>query len=377
MPKAVLPLILVAALVALAIACSDEGDEPASVSQTAATVTPALAPTTAPADDAPPSAIDVMELFADVWQCADGEGPSVQDYSTPDADDLTCEIEVEYTDTTVIIRSSGIPNHDLESTIGCCAAEQEYEWIIPRFPTPDEDGDLFAAPELGAVAFTVAGVAIFGPEEGPGGDAVALHHGYFVEDRQPIELGICGGHSGPGGQYHYHYDANCIHWHPPDSVSGAADRLWAAYQQSEIDSSAHSDVIGFGFDGYPIYGVYGWDEDGATREMTSSYRLKDGADGYNGIDDWEYVEGLGDMDQCNGHTGPTPHSDVPIYHYHTTWRNGEDAIGFPYFLLCYHGQVDEEAIQSMAGIGIGPPPDGRGPPNGQGGPPPPGGGPRQ
>ncbi len=50
-------------------------------------------------------------------------------------------------------------------------------------------------------------------EEGPGGDAVALEHGYFVEDRQAVDLGVCGGHSGPGGEYHYHYDSNCMHWH--------------------------------------------------------------------------------------------------------------------------------------------------------------------
>ena len=234
--------------------------------------------------------------------------------------------------------------------------------------TPDTDGESLMAPELGAVAFTVAGVSIFGPEEGPGGDAVALHHGYFVEDRQPIELGICGGHSGPGGEYHYHFDANCIHWHPPTDAGtgGAADALWAEYQQEKIDATAPSGVIGFAFDGYPIYGVYERDESGAVRQVTSNYRLKDGADGYNGIDDWEYVPGLGDLDECNGHTSATPRSDAPIYHYHSTWQNGEGEIGFPYFIHCYHGEVDEANIPRG---GMGPPPGGAGgPPRPPGGP---------
>ena len=61
---------------------------------------------------------------------------------------------------------------------------------------------------------SVNGAPIFGPEEGPGGDAVALHFDYFNENRQPIVLGWCTGHSaGPNG-YHYHYDANCVYWEP-------------------------------------------------------------------------------------------------------------------------------------------------------------------
>lgn len=124
------------------------------------------------------------------------------------------------------------------------------------------------------------------------------------------------------------------------------------YDSEQLDDSTHSSVIGFAFDGYAIYGVYGWDEEGNVKEMTSSYRLKEGANGYGGIDDYEYVEGLGDMDECNGHFGPTPdalegHSH---YHYHTTLKNGEGALGFPYFVLCYHGIVEEGNL----GLGAGP-----------------------
>ena len=64
-------------------------------------------------------------------------------------------------------------------------------------------------------------------------------------------------------------------------------------------------MIGVALDGYPIYGAYGLDSSGVVAEMKSSYRLKEGQTGYNGIDDYEYVEGLGDLDVCNGHFGPT------------------------------------------------------------------------
>ena len=108
-------------------------------------------------------------------------------------------------------------------------------------------------------------------------------------------------------------------------------------------------------------------------EMKSSYRLKEGQTGYNGIDDYEYVEGLGDLDVCNGHFGPTPDFPEGIYHYHSTMKNGDGEMGFPYFLICYHGLVPEgdsdpcDGYGETWGPGVGPPPEGcdPGPPQGQ------------
>ena len=31
-----------------------------------------------------------------------------------------------------------------------------------------------------------------------------------------IELGVCHAHNGMGGTFHYHADANCLHWHPDE-----------------------------------------------------------------------------------------------------------------------------------------------------------------
>ncbi len=103
-----------------------------------------------------------------------------------------------------------------------------------------------------------------------------------------------------------------------------------------------SPVIGFSFDGYPIYGPYGFDNSGEVREMLSSYRLKEGKNGYGGIDDWEYVEGLGDLDQCNGIESETPKvNGTSVYHYHASKNSGSGEIGFPYFILCYSGVVEQ------------------------------------
>ncbi|PDH25269.1 MAG: hypothetical protein CND29_00625 [Marine Group II euryarchaeote MED-G36] len=323
----------------------------------------------------------------------------IDDYNTTDEngdplfDNHICELSFTLNETHIQIDSNGLPNHDLESGPGCCASAQEdHQWTLPLEPTnqtgcdPSTSSDgCTLAPERGPVAVAVNGVPIFGPEDGPGGDAVANQEGEYEEDRQEVWLGICHAHSGPGGEYHYHADANCMHWHA-DEDNG---ETWADYNmESSRTVSEHSPIIGFAFDGYPIYGFVGWDEDGDTKEMTSSYKLKEGESGYNGIDDYEYVAGLGDLDACNGVYSPTPDYPEGIYHYHSTWVNGEGDLGFPYFIYCYRGVM--EAGNSDAGQGggggdddpcAGGPPDGDvwgpgigPPPEGCDAGPPPGGG---
>ena len=46
---------------------------------------------------------------------------------------------------------------------------------------------------------------------------------------------------------------------------------------------------------------------------------------------------------------PTPDAPEGIYHYHTTLTNGEGDLGFPYFVLYYHGVVDESNLDVGAG----------------------------
>ena len=341
-------------------------------------------------------ATDLAQFWLDFFQCqSTDDRPTVDDLTTPATENHQCEVSITLNETHLIITTNGLPNHDFESTLACsgggdCSTAQSYTWSIPRSPVndttgghnsancPEANGDKECAPDRGAVAVAINGVPIYGPEDGPGGDAVAAHHGEYNEDRQPIELGICHGHAAQGGTYHYHADANCMHWHPDEGESIEDD-----YDESTIQAVAqntydgnHSNVIGVAFDGYPIYGFWGYDEQMNVVEMKSSYELKDGETGYNGIDDYKYTEGLGHLDRCNGHFGPTPDFPQGIYHYHTTMQNGDGEMGFPYFLICYHGEADMtsdagggqggggggncDGYGETWGPGIGPPPAGCG-----------------
>jgi hypothetical protein len=290
-----------------------------------------------------------------VWLCANSSAPLVDDLSTEQSEDYSCSVTVEYTDEFAIVKSNGIPNHDYESGLGCCAAEVDYEWKIPL--KPELASSVTYAPKRGAIAISVNGVPFFGPEEGPGGDAVALHFEYFVEDRQPIVLGLCGGHSA-GTTFHYHFDGNCVHWHPD-----ADEKEWKDWDLDFLRKDESSPVIGFAFDGYPIYGPYGNDAHNQVKEMTSSYRLEEGKDGYGGIDDWEYVKGLGDLDECNGITSGVPGLEEALYHYHASKTSGSGEIGFPYFILCYSGVPETSNMdQGVQGPGAGMQPGGNNPP---------------
>jgi len=305
------------------------------------------------------------EWWSQVLHCDDSSTPLVDDYNTTGHDGWICTLSFETNETHIEIVTNGLPNHDFHSGPGCCASEQDRTWLIPLEPAnntacnPSASSDgCTMAPERGAIAFAVNGVAIYGPEDGPGGDAVAGQEGAYEEDRQHVWLGLCHGHSGPGGEFHYHADGNCMHWHPE------GEQTWLNYSmESSRTVTEHSPIVGFALDGYPIYGFVGWGDDGEVVEMTSSYRLKDGETGYNGIDDYEYVAGMGDLDACNGQWGPTPDYPEGIYHYHSTWYNGEGGIGFPYFILCYQGVVEGgddpcAGFGETWGPGIGPPPEG-------------------
>ncbi|MFL2949266.1 MAG: YHYH protein [Candidatus Poseidoniaceae archaeon] len=344
--------------------------------------------TSNPTDPIQPTydASDLGQFWLDVFRCQPGQNiTQVDDLTTAAVETHECSVSITMNETHITIVTNGLPDHDFESTLACsqgndCTRAQNYEWTIPRSPVndttgghvatdcPEANGDYECAPARGEVAIAVNGVPFYGPEDGPGGDAVASQHGAYEEDRQPIVLGVCHAHNGQGGTFHYHADANCLHWHPEEgeTMLDYDDSTPAAVAQNTANGS-HSAVIGVSMDGYPIYGLWGYDDQMNIVEMKSSYKLKEGETGYNGIDDYVYVEGLGHLDVCNGHFGPTPEFPDGIYHYHSTMMNGEGDMGFPYFLLCYHGETfldeggngaDCSGFGETWGPGIGPPPEG-------------------
>lgn len=105
-------------------------------------------------------------------------------------------------------------------------------------------------------------------------------------------------------------------------------------------------LIGWAADGFPIYARYGYNvasnAASPVRVITSSYRLKlaPSANRPSTLvyalgtfsQDYEYVAGSGDLDECNGRTGVTPEFPSGIYHYYAT-------DSYPYLQRCVKGRL--------------------------------------
>jgi len=124
-------------------------------------------------------------------------------------------------------------------------------------------------------------------------------------------------------------------------------------------SNGHSKILGFCFDGYPVYGPFGYtdsdDPNSVCSLMTSSYIAKTGDDhrptdwkyhnaltvndiNYNldagaFIEDFEYAEGSGILDQYNGRYSITPEYPQGTYAYHLTFTSDSLLIPkYPYIV---------------------------------------------
>ena len=141
------------------------------------------------------------------------------------------------------------------------------------------------------------------------------------------------------------------------------------------DQLEHSPIIGWAFDGNPIYGPYGYDDptnqSSQIARLNSSYRLKtnivfnDITNPYPSrvagpllteesagtfIEDYEYIFGLGDLDQYNGRFCKTPDFPNGRYCYFVTIDSTEagNAV-FPYVLgPSFNSVVDSWNLNSDA-----------------------------
>lgn len=159
-------------------------------------------------------------------------------------------------------------------------------------------------------------------------------------------------HVQPTGAYHYH-----------GLPTGLYERL-AREREGMI-------LLGYAADGFPIYGPRGYsdpeDAESSLVPLRSSYRLKRGTrtggpEGtYDGtfVADYEYVPGLGDLDECNGRTGVTAEYPDGTYYYVITEE-------FPFIPRQFRGTPDASFARRgppPGGGGFrGPPPPGRRPP---------------
>ena len=104
--------------------------------------------------------------------------------------------------------------------------------------------------------------------------------------------------------------------------------------------------MGFAADGFPIFGSY-FDDNGLVRKAESSYQLKTGlrpegnqdpGGSYDGTyrDDYEYIDGSRDLDECNDMTIDG------VYGYYIIDE-------FTYLLACFMGRPDTSFSKASGG----------------------------
>ncbi|MBE2283494.1 MAG: YHYH protein [Prosthecobacter sp.] len=256
------------------------------------------------------------------------------------------------------IQANGIPDHEPgqfpnrrnPNTI----APQVYDYKVPLHPKVAAKPSPFRMQPFG---IAVNGV-VFDPfaaewwQNDPNSGWQYEPHG------GAIDLGIdsSNAHVQPNGAYHYHGIPN-----------GLLEKLSGNKPQMTL--------LGWAADGFPIYGPWGYSEannaGSSVKKLTSSYAVKSGSrpEGspggkYDGafVQDYEYVEGSGDLDASNGRQGVTPEFPKGTYYYVLTNE-------YPFIPRQFAGTPDASFERRGPGGpgGFGPP--GRGRRGGPGGPP--------
>lgn len=279
----------------------------------------------------------------------------------------TSSFTMQVVDDERIISANGIPDHHVGEFPGPGnpnpISAQRYDFVLDA--TPARAGR--TTPARG-IPF---GIAVSGVVFDPGAAE------WYKGQRGPwqyeplsgaIRLGVDANnaHVQPTGAYHYH-----------GLPTGLMTRL-------AVGSASHSAIVGWAADGFPIYAKYGYgnpqDPTSPILEHRSSYRLKEGlrqplagvrqgnietpGGHYDGtfVADYEYVEGHGTLDECNGTFAVTPDFPDGTYAYFLT-------ADWPVIPRCFAGTPSSSFTSLRPGPGNGGPGGERGvrsggPPNG-------------
>jgi hypothetical protein len=270
--------------------------------------------------------------------------------------------EVRYTATNVYVNATGVPSYSVGPFPGDPAYPSNRNWLFDLPRSPQVQSGTKTATGLGPIGTFVNGVSVFNPKDANSyNNQNVWHQNAVVVEASSFDSAL--GHPAPvmgatgnpvPGIYHHHQ-------RPPSLLA----------QLTDSGGASPSPLIGFAFDGFPIYGSYGYantNGTGGTARMRSSYQLRnittrttlpDGTAlspaqygpavstqfplGYY-VEDYQYVAGLGDLDQYNGRFTVTPDYPAGTYAYFATI----DAAGnsaYPYMVgPSYNGVVSTDNL---------------------------------
>jgi hypothetical protein len=241
--------------------------------------------------------------------------------------------KLQYSANYIYVSASCIPGYDIGPWTANPNKPSNQNFVFKITRKPVKNNNTPTKVGLGHVGIWSNGVSIYNASDGMSYNSAGVwnRNAYFFEG---ISFDNCLGHAAQNGEYHHHVSPKCLY----DSK----------------DSSKHSPIIGYAWDGFPIYGAYAYsnlDGTGKIKRMTTGYQLKNLVTRANGpnpdqtyplgcfMEDHEYIAGSGDLDERNGRYCVTPDYPNGIYAYFVTIDQNQTPI-FPYVMYnSYYGVV--------------------------------------
>lgn len=291
-----------------------------------------------------------------------------------------CQL-IEFSEEFVYVHTTGIPSFPTGPFLDgnpSQASDQEAIYKIPRFPQPAVNAQ---STNGGNVGIFVNGVSLFDFRDGvgwnsntqslcggpgnspcPGGPMAQTD---WSRDAVPAEKdGFDCSKAHPAmGNYHHHQNPSAFKL-DVEVVSDICN-LYDAEGLYAINEEEHSPLIGYAYDGYPIYGAYGYanaDGSGGITRIKSGYQLRNiterstHADGSN-VDlgpnvedyflgyfreDYEWLAHEGEdeyLDIHNGRFSVTPEYPQGTYAYYSTVDENWNST-YPYVIgPTFYGEV--------------------------------------
>lgn len=219
----------------------------------------------------------------------------VQGNPTPIQDNTPANVQsVQYSDNWVYVKSAGIPSYItgpfLDGNPSIAQAQNGY-FKLPLNPVQNTGTQ---TPTTGGnIGIFINGVALFDYRDGvawntntnslcggpgnppcPGGPAATQSWNRDAIVAERVGFDCAKGHPAMGN-YHHHQNPSAFNL-DLDIISNICD-LYLADGLYAIDSTVHSPLIGYAYDGFPIYGAYGYkntDGTGGLARMKSGYQLR-------------------------------------------------------------------------------------------------------
>ena len=308
----------------------------------------------------------------------------IQGNSTPIEDGVLANIQsVDYSEDWVYITATGIPAYITGPFLDGNPSLAQNQNAIYKLPLiPIENTGTATATNGGNIGIFINGVSLFDYRDGvawnndtmslcggpPGGNPPCPggpnSNQDWNRDAIPAEMGgfDCNKAHPAMGNYHHHQNPSAFNL-DLIVVSNICD-TYPADGLYVIDTESHSPLIGFAYDGFPIYGAYAFanaDGTGGIVKMNSSYELPGATTRVNGPDvdntyfegyfreDYNYVFHTEDyyLDEHNGRFAITPEYPEGIYAYYATVDENHNSA-YPYAVgPTFYGNVVAENVNTI------------------------------